>query len=140
MYPALTFTKSECGINKFPGDNTGGETPDPIPNSEAKPVRPMVVLMGESRSSPGFYEGLCRKVQALSFALSNWLPRPQNSKQMLLNGRYRTRTCDPLIKSQLLCQTELIAPVLLTVPLFIKKTNGPGRTRTYDRRIMSALL
>ncbi len=25
------------------------------------------------------------------------------------NGRYRTRTCDPLIKSQLLCQTELIA-------------------------------
>ena len=30
----------------------GGETPDLIPNSEAKPVRPMVVLWGESRSSP----------------------------------------------------------------------------------------
>ena len=40
--------------NELPGDYTYGETPDPIPNSEAKPVRPMVVLMGESRSSPGF--------------------------------------------------------------------------------------
>ena len=30
--------------NEFPGDHTDGETPDPIPNSEAKPVRPMVVL------------------------------------------------------------------------------------------------
>ena len=35
--------------NEFPGDYTDGETPDPIPNSEAKPVRPMVVLAGESR-------------------------------------------------------------------------------------------
>ena len=42
------------GSNKFPGDLTDGETPDPIPNSEAKLVRPMVVLTGESRSSPGF--------------------------------------------------------------------------------------
>ena len=33
----------------FACDYTGGETPDPIPNSEAKPVRPMVVLWGESR-------------------------------------------------------------------------------------------
>ena len=30
--------------NEFPGDYTDGETPDPIPNSEAKPVRPMIVL------------------------------------------------------------------------------------------------
>ena len=37
------------GSNEFPGDYTDGETPDPIPNSEAKPVRPMVVLTGESR-------------------------------------------------------------------------------------------
>ena len=43
MYPA------NAGDNEFPGDNTYGETPDPIPNSEAKPVRPMVVLMRESR-------------------------------------------------------------------------------------------
>ncbi len=35
--------------NEFPGDYTGGVTPDPIPNSEAKPVRPMVVRKGESR-------------------------------------------------------------------------------------------
>ena len=35
--------------NKFPGDYTDGETPDPIPNSEAKAVRPMVVFIGESR-------------------------------------------------------------------------------------------
>ena len=41
------------GYNEFPGDYTDGETPDPIPNSEAKLVRPMVVLTGESRSSPG---------------------------------------------------------------------------------------
>ena len=40
--------------NEFPGDHTGGETPDPIPNSEAKPVRPMIVPRGESRLSPGF--------------------------------------------------------------------------------------
>jgi hypothetical protein len=39
--------------NKLPGDHTYGETPVPIPNTEAKPVRPMVVLRGESRSSPG---------------------------------------------------------------------------------------
>ena len=26
------------GSNEFPGEITGGETPDPIPNSEAKPV------------------------------------------------------------------------------------------------------
>ncbi len=27
------------GTNEFPGDYTDGETPDPIPNSEAKPVQ-----------------------------------------------------------------------------------------------------
>ena len=37
------------GSTKFPGDITCGETPDPFPNSEAKLVRPMVVLSGESR-------------------------------------------------------------------------------------------
>ena len=52
--PALALCESKCGIDKFPGDLTGGETPDPIPNSEAKPVRPMIVLRGESRLSPGF--------------------------------------------------------------------------------------
>ena len=40
--------------SRVPGDDTYGETPVPIPNTEAKPVRPMVVLTGESRSSPGF--------------------------------------------------------------------------------------
>lgn len=34
------------GCNDFAGDNTDEETPDPIPNSEAKLVGPMVVLMG----------------------------------------------------------------------------------------------
>ena len=38
-----------AGYPKLPGDRTDGETPDPIPNSEAKTVRPMVVLRGESR-------------------------------------------------------------------------------------------
>ncbi len=38
---------------ELPGDNTGGATPVPIPNTEAKPVGPMVVRKGESRSSPG---------------------------------------------------------------------------------------
>ena len=52
---ALFFTSEEnvSGIislnHKSPGDYADGETPDPIPNSEAKPVRPMIVLRGESR-------------------------------------------------------------------------------------------
>ena len=41
--------------NEFPGDHTDGVTPDPIPNSEAKPVRPMVVLWGESRYRQEFF-------------------------------------------------------------------------------------
>ena len=46
--------------NEFPGDYTYGETPVPIPNTEAKLVWPMVVLLGESRLSPGIYKGrLC---------------------------------------------------------------------------------
>ena len=39
----------KAGDKKFPGEVTDGETPDPFPNSEAKLVRPMVVLSGESR-------------------------------------------------------------------------------------------
>lgn len=45
-----------CLFNEFPGDLTGRETPDPIPNSEAKTVGPMVVLRGESRLLPGFFK------------------------------------------------------------------------------------
>ncbi len=48
-------------MNELPGDNTGGATPVPIPNTEAKTVGPMVVLRGESRSSPGFFKGQCPK-------------------------------------------------------------------------------
>ena len=29
----------DCLIKELPGEHTGGETPDPIPNSEAKPVQ-----------------------------------------------------------------------------------------------------
>ena len=50
-------------IHEFPGDYTEEETPDPIPNSEAKLFRPMVVRKGESRSSPGIISpdsGNCR--------------------------------------------------------------------------------
>ena len=53
--------------NDLPGDYTYGETPDPIPNSEAKPVRPMVVLRGESRSSPGIIKAECDEHSAFSF-------------------------------------------------------------------------
>ena len=35
--------------NELPGEYTDGETPVPIPNTEAKLVRPMVVRKGESR-------------------------------------------------------------------------------------------
>jgi hypothetical protein len=59
--------------NELPGDYTYGETPDPIPNSEAKPVRPMVVLMGESRSSPGFIKAECEKHSAFSFAPDSYM-------------------------------------------------------------------
>ncbi len=48
-------------IYELPGDYTYGETPVPIPNTEAKLVRPMVVLAGESRSSPGIYKGRLNK-------------------------------------------------------------------------------
>ena len=53
--PFLTseYVPAFGGDNEFPGDYTEEETPDPIPNSEAKLFRPMVVLTGESRSSPG---------------------------------------------------------------------------------------
>ena len=51
---------------ELPGEYTDGETPDPIPNSEAKLVRPMVVLRGESRYRQD-YEGRFRKKPALSF-------------------------------------------------------------------------
>ncbi len=45
--------------NEFPGDFTGGATPEPIPNSEAKPVGPMIVFRGESRLSPGIIRVCC---------------------------------------------------------------------------------
>ena len=44
-----------CLKTEFPGDYTDGETPEPIPNSEAKPVKPMVVLTGESRYRQDFF-------------------------------------------------------------------------------------
>ena len=44
------------GDNEFPGDYTGGETPDPFPNSEAKPAQADGSPLGESRSSPGIYK------------------------------------------------------------------------------------
>jgi hypothetical protein len=44
----LIFSVSATEL-KLPGDLTYGETPDPFPNSEAKPVRPMIVFRGESR-------------------------------------------------------------------------------------------
>ena len=51
-----------------------------------------------------------------------------DSYQMLINGRYRTRTCDPLIKSQLLCQTELIARSRL-----LKRRNSAQITGPNDK-------
>ena len=60
----LSFFTSEYvpalgGDNEFPGDYTGGETPDPIPNSEAKPVQADGSPLGESRSSPGIIKAEC---------------------------------------------------------------------------------
>lgn len=52
--------------NKLPGDYTGSETPDPIPNSEAKPVGPMVVLTARVGHRQD-YEPRYRKVSGLSF-------------------------------------------------------------------------
>jgi hypothetical protein len=48
-FPIFEYFPDLLRRNKFPGDITCGETPDPIPNSEAKLTRPMVVLTGESR-------------------------------------------------------------------------------------------
>jgi hypothetical protein len=45
------------GYNELPGEDTDGETPDPISNSEAKLVRPMVVLTGESRYRQDYEAG-----------------------------------------------------------------------------------
>ena len=56
---------------ELPGDITGGETPVPIPNTEAKPVGPMVVFRGESRSSPGFFlRADSQNESALSFFMN----------------------------------------------------------------------
>jgi hypothetical protein len=52
--------------SRIPGDHTGRETPDPIPNSEAKTVRPMIVLWAKVGDCQD-YEGLYLTVQALSF-------------------------------------------------------------------------
>ena len=74
----LNLSRPWSGYNEFPGDYTDGETPDPIPNSEAKPVRPMVVLTGESRSSPGIIKAGFRKKPAFSFwfGTGGWLLAP----------------------------------------------------------------
>jgi hypothetical protein len=39
----------KVGDNELPGEDTDGETPVAIANTEAKLVRPMVVPRGESR-------------------------------------------------------------------------------------------
>jgi hypothetical protein len=61
------LSQESMGDNKLPGDHTYGETPVPIPNTEAKPVRPMVVLRGESRSSPGFIKADAERYQPFPF-------------------------------------------------------------------------
>ena len=43
--------------NELPGEVTDGETPVPIPNTEAKLVRPMVVRKGESRYRQDYEAG-----------------------------------------------------------------------------------
>jgi hypothetical protein len=45
----LNIYPARAGDNELPGEVTDGETPVPIPNTEAKLVRPMVVRKGESR-------------------------------------------------------------------------------------------
>ncbi len=55
------------GCNELAGDYTGGETPDPIPNSEAKPAGPMIVFTGESRLLPAFTGPARENVSALPF-------------------------------------------------------------------------
>ena len=59
------------GDNEFPGDYTEEETPDPIPNSEAKLFRPMVVRKGESRSSPGIIKAGFERSRPFPFWHSN---------------------------------------------------------------------
>ena len=61
-------------IYKLAGEHTYGETPDPFPNSEAKPVRPMVVLRGESRWLPALWRPIRENESAFSFALDNVYP------------------------------------------------------------------
>jgi hypothetical protein len=39
----LSYESKNGGYYELPGDHTYGETPVPIPNTEAKLVRPMVV-------------------------------------------------------------------------------------------------
>ena len=49
----LGWTK--CYLLKCTGGYTDGETPDPIPNSEAKPARPMVVPFGSAQADGSPY-------------------------------------------------------------------------------------
>jgi hypothetical protein len=53
------------GDKELPGEDTDGETPVPIPNTEAKLVRPMVVLRGESRYRQDFMKAECLKAFGL---------------------------------------------------------------------------
>jgi hypothetical protein len=66
QFLTIEYVPPFWGDNDLPGEDTDGETPVPIPNTEAKLVRPMVVLRGESRYRQD-YEGLFRKEQAFAF-------------------------------------------------------------------------
>jgi hypothetical protein len=55
------------GDNDLPGEDTDGETPVPIPNTEAKLVRPMVVFTGESRYRQDYEAGSVYAVPASPF-------------------------------------------------------------------------
>ena len=66
--------------NELPGDYTDGETPEPIPNSEAKPVKPMVVREGESRYRQDFIRAVvCVCITALAF----WVDREMGGRVRL---------------------------------------------------------
>ena len=83
MRETVSYSLPHCltySLDELAGDHTEGETPDPIPNSEVKPLRADgsdSARDRESRSSPAFFFcGARRDIYAAGHsAAPPWLPR-----------------------------------------------------------------
>jgi hypothetical protein len=90
----LSCESKNGGFYELPGDHTYGETPDPIPNSEAKPVRPMVALRGESRYRQDLYPDRRENAYRDSFFWASPAPFCEVAARILIMGAVKERLCE----------------------------------------------